>query len=61
MNREEFLCKLRAIVREITCMSPTRFAERFKNSTINFEHYSWGKDRVKLHVSISMKKIKLDE
>lgn len=60
MEKEEFLLRLRAIVREITCMNPSVFDEEFKEGIIRFDHFCWNEEN-KIHTEISMKKIPVEE
>ena len=59
MKKEEFLLKLRAINREVTCMSPSVFEERFKKGLIKFDHFGWT-ENVKIQTEISMNKIPVE-
>lgn len=56
MNKESFLCRLRAIVRQVTCMSDTEFNKCFETGTIKFDYFVWGQQDVKIHTTITMKK-----
>lgn len=55
MNKEDFLFNLRCITREITCMNPSVFDERFKGGVIKFDHFGFS-EHVKIHTEISMSK-----
>ena len=59
MNKEEFLCRLKAIVREVTCMSDKTFDERFKDGVMNFANYTFC-EPTKILTHIHMKKIILE-
>ena len=53
MNKEEFIYKLRLILRELTFMNEAVFEERFKDGVMSFDRYSWG-EKEKTHTIIQM-------
>lgn len=61
MNKETFLCRLRAIVREVTCMSDSVFKERFQDDMMKFAYFTWDKPAAKIITQIKMKRIKIEE
>ena len=60
MNKEEVLCRLRAIVRQLTCMNPSEFENNIKNGKlkIEFDYMCWGED-AKIHTKIEMNKVEI--
>ncbi len=58
-SQARLLFMLNAIIREVTCMNPSVFNERFQNNCMAFTRYGFGA-KAKTNVKISMDHIKLD-
>ena len=60
MNKEQVLCRLRAIVRQLTFMNPREFENSIINGEfkIEFDHMCWGED-AKILTKIEMKKVEI--
>lgn len=54
-TRDNVAFRLRAIVREITCMSDATFAEGMKDGEMVFDRFNWG-EQSKVQTKIKMTK-----